>query len=42
MPDKKTEGEMKMILLVLVVRTIISMVEKNKNVTEKKMKAGTK
>jgi energy-converting hydrogenase Eha subunit H len=36
MPDKKTEGEMKMILLVLVVRTIISMVEKNKNITEEK------
>jgi energy-converting hydrogenase Eha subunit H len=36
MPDKKTEGEMKMILLVLVVRAIISMVEKNKNITEEK------
>ena len=33
MPDKK-EDTMKMILVVLVVRAIISIVEKNKNVTK--------
>ena len=31
---KKKEGEMKMILAVLVARAIIGMVEKNKNVTK--------
>jgi hypothetical protein len=36
MPEKKTENKMKMILVVLVVRAIISMVEKNKNVTDNK------
>jgi hypothetical protein len=32
----KKEGTMKMILVVLLVRGIISMVEKNKNVTNNK------
>jgi hypothetical protein len=35
MPDKK-EVIMKMLLVVLVVRVIISMIEKNKDVTEVK------
>jgi hypothetical protein len=32
----KKEGEMKMVLVVLAVRAIISMVEKNKAVTDEK------
>jgi hypothetical protein len=42
MPDKKTEGEMKMILLVLMVRAVISIVEKNKNATEEKYESSKK
>ena len=38
----KKEDEMKMILVVLVVRAIISMVEKNKNVTETKSESRNK
>ena len=38
----KKEDEMKMILVVLVVRAVISMVEKNKNVTEEKNESRNK
>jgi hypothetical protein len=38
----KKEGTMKMILIVLLVRGIISMVEKNKNVTDNKNESRNK
>jgi energy-converting hydrogenase Eha subunit H len=41
MPTKK-EVEMKMILVVLMVRVIVSMVEKNKNVTDSKNESRTR
>ena len=39
---KKSEGKMKMILAVLVVRAIINMFEKNKNVTDNKNESRNK